>query len=34
MAINWEAWKFLLGEWAGGHEGDPGQGSGTFSFSF
>lgn len=34
MAIDWEAWKFLLGEWEGGHEGDPGQGYGTFSFSF
>jgi hypothetical protein len=34
MAIDWEAWKFLVGEWEGGHEGDPGQGYGTFSFSF
>lgn len=33
MAIDWEAWKFLLGEWEGGHEGDPGQGYGQFSFS-
>lgn len=33
MAIDWEAWKFLLGEWEGGHEGDPGQGYGRFSFS-
>jgi hypothetical protein len=34
MAIDWEAWKFLVGEWEGGHEGDPGQGSGRFAFSF
>jgi hypothetical protein len=34
MAIDWEAWKFLLGEWEGGHEGDPGQGYGRFSFNF
>jgi hypothetical protein len=34
MSINWEAWKFLLGEWEGGHEGDPGQEYGIFSFSF
>jgi len=34
MASDWEAWKYLLGEWEGGHEGDPGQGYGRFSFSF
>ena len=34
MAIDWEAWKYLIGEWEGGHEGDPGQGHGTFTFSF
>jgi hypothetical protein len=34
MAIDWEAWEYLLGEWEGGHEGDPGQGYGRFSFSF
>jgi hypothetical protein len=34
MALNWEAWKFLLGTWEGGHKGDPGQGQGSFSFSF
>jgi hypothetical protein len=34
MAIDWKAWKFLLGEWEGGHEGDPGQGYGKFSFGF
>ena len=33
MAIDWKAWEFLLGEWEGGHEGDPGQGYGRFSFS-
>jgi len=34
MTIDWEAWKFLLGEWEGGHEGDPRQGYGRFSFNF
>lgn len=34
MPMDWSAWKFLLGEWEGGHAGDPGQGTGTFSFSF
>ena len=34
MSIEWEAWKFLLGEWEGGSEDDPGQGRGRFSFSF
>jgi len=34
MAIDWDSWKFLLGEWAGANEGDPGQGYGTFSFAF
>jgi hypothetical protein len=34
MATDWEAWKFLLGEWEGGDEGDPGQGHGRFSLSF
>lgn len=29
---NWSAWQFLLGEWVGEGTGDPGQGSGTFSF--
>jgi hypothetical protein len=33
MAVDWKAWEFLLGEWEGGHEGDPGQGYGKFSFS-
>ncbi len=34
MSINWEAWKFLLGEWEGEHTGNPGEGTGAFSFSF
>ncbi len=34
MATDWQAFEFLLGEWEGGHEGDPGQGHGFFSFSF
>ena len=34
MPIDWEAWEYLLGEWEGEHEGDPGQGYGRFSFSF
>ena len=34
MSMDWEAWKFLLGKWEGGHTGDPGQGTGAFSFSF
>jgi hypothetical protein len=34
MAIGWEAWKFLLGDWEGGNENDPRQGFGKFSFRF
>jgi len=34
MSVDWEAYKYLLGEWEGGHEGDPGQGHGRFTFSF
>jgi hypothetical protein len=34
MVADWEAWKFLLGEWEGGHTGDPRVGTGTFSFEF
>jgi hypothetical protein len=34
VATDWEAYQFLLGEWEGGHEGDPGQGHGRFSFKF
>lgn len=29
----WDAWKFLLGAWDGQGGGQPGQGSGTFSFA-
>jgi hypothetical protein len=31
--INWEKWNWLLGEWAGEGSGQPGIGSGTFSFT-
>ncbi len=34
MAIDWQAWKFLIGKWEGSHAGDPGAGSGTFTFGF
>ncbi len=34
MATDWEAYQFLLGEWEGGHESDPGQGHGRFSFRY
>lgn len=34
MSSDWEAWKFLLGEWEGGNPNDPEQGRGIFSFSF
>jgi hypothetical protein len=34
MSIDWEPWKFLLGEWEGDNTGDPGQGTGSFIFSF
>jgi hypothetical protein len=30
----WDAWQFLLGEWVGENNGAPGQGSGSFVFSF
>lgn len=29
---NWEAWKWLSGDWVGEGSGVPGQGGGTFSF--
>lgn len=29
---NWENWKFLLGDWVGQGEGQPGRGTGGFSF--
>jgi hypothetical protein len=34
MTTNWQPYEFLLGDWEGGHEGDPRQGHGIFSFSF
>jgi hypothetical protein len=33
-SVDWNAWKFLLGEWVGGGDGDPGKGTGGFTFSF
>jgi hypothetical protein len=30
---SWDKWQFLMGEWAGKGNGQPGQGSGTFSFT-
>ncbi|MGB8358583.1 MAG: hypothetical protein WCD55_08195 [Bacteroidales bacterium] len=30
----WDSWDWLLGEWTGEGGGQPGQGGGTFSFSF
>src|SRR5262247_4314008 len=30
---NWEAWRFLLGEWEGKGGGAPGQGAGGFTFA-
>lgn len=29
---NWDAWKIALGDWTGTGNGDPGKGSGGFSF--
>jgi hypothetical protein len=29
---NWEKWKYLIGEWVGEGNGQPGQGDGSFSF--
>jgi hypothetical protein len=31
---SWDSWRFLLGEWTGEGGGQPGQGTGTFSFNF
>jgi len=31
---NWDAWQFLLGEWAGEGGGAPGQGGGSMTFHF
>jgi hypothetical protein len=30
----WEPYRFLVGEWAGEGEGDPGKGSGRFTFAW
>jgi len=29
---NWDRWQFLMGEWVGEGGGEPGQGTGSFSF--
>lgn len=29
---SWDSWKIVIGDWAGTGTGDPGQGSGGFSF--
>lgn len=31
-APNWDRWRFLIGEWVGEGGGQPGQGTGEFSF--
>lgn len=31
---NFDKWNWLIGEWAGEGSGQPGQGGGTFSFTF
>jgi hypothetical protein len=33
-AGNWDSWRFLLGKWAGKASGQPGEGTGTFTFRF
>jgi hypothetical protein len=33
-AVSWEKWNFLVGTWIGEGSGQPGQGSGTFAFTF
>jgi hypothetical protein len=33
-AVSWEKWTLLLGTWIGEGSGQPGQGSGTFAFTF
>lgn len=33
-APDWDKWTWLLGEWTGEGSGEPGQGTGIFSFSF
>jgi hypothetical protein len=34
MASDWEAYRYLLGEWEGENTGNPGQGRGSFTFTF
>jgi hypothetical protein len=31
-APNWESWQFLIGDWVGEGTGQPGQGTGSFTF--
>ncbi|MBI3665948.1 MAG: hypothetical protein HY236_06945 [Acidobacteria bacterium] len=33
-AGHWDSWQFLVGEWVGEGGGQPGQGTGSFSFRF
>jgi hypothetical protein len=33
-SLSWEKWNFLLGTWVGEGSGQPGQGSGSFTFAF
>jgi len=32
--VNWDAFKFLMGEWVGEGTGAPGEGTGGFTFTF
>lgn len=34
QGTTWDKWTWLMGEWKGEGSGQPGQGSGTFSFVF
>ena len=34
IPVNWNGFRFLLGEWVGEGSGDPGQGTGGFTFTF
>lgn len=34
QTTNWNRWNWLIGEWQGEGSGQPGQGSGIFSFAF
>jgi hypothetical protein len=33
LTSSWDKWQFLIGEWVGEGNGQPGKGSGTFSFN-